>query len=314
MRWEDRIGRRLKLRDLHVLLTVAQCGSMAKAATQLAISHPVVSKAIADLERIVGARLLERNSKGATPTAYGYALIDHGMAAFDELRHAVRRIEFLADPMAGEVRLGTSVILGMGFTAAVVDHFFAKYPRIVTHLLAAESGVAYRALEERKVDLILIGMFEPALQEQFEAEVLYRERYVVASGVRNPLTRRLRLTLRELLDEPWTLPPTETLTGRVVLEAFRAAGVDLPRAAVVTDSIPARNALSANGRYLTIVPESVFRFSASPAGLKPLRVDMPTARRAVGVVRLKKRTISPSAQLFLQCAREAAKAISKVPR
>jgi molybdate transport repressor ModE-like protein len=80
MRWEDRIGRRLKLRDRHVLLTVAQCGSMAKAATQLSISHPVVSKAIADLERIVGARLLERNSKGATPTPYGYALIDHGVA------------------------------------------------------------------------------------------------------------------------------------------------------------------------------------------------------------------------------------------
>jgi hypothetical protein len=169
--------------------------------------------------------------------------------------------------MAGEVRIGTSVILGMGFTATVVDHFFAKYPRIVTHLLAAESGVTYRALEERNVDLILIGMFEPTLQEQFEAEVLYRECYVVAAGIRNPLTRRSRLTLRELLDEPWTLPPTETLTGRLVLEAFRAAGLDLPRAAVVTDSIPARNALSANGRYLTIVPESVFRFAASPASL-----------------------------------------------
>jgi DNA-binding transcriptional LysR family regulator len=123
---------------------------MAKAATQLSISHPVVSKAIADLERIVGARLLERNSKGATPTPYGYALIEHCVAAFDELRLAVRRIEFLADPMAGEVRIGTSVILAMGFTAAVVDLFSKKYPRIVTHLLAAESGVTYRALDERK--------------------------------------------------------------------------------------------------------------------------------------------------------------------
>jgi DNA-binding transcriptional LysR family regulator len=155
-------------------------------------------------------------------------------------------------------------------------------------------------------------MFELTLQEQFEAEVLYHERYVFAAGVRNPLTRRPRLTLRELIDEPWTLPPSETLTGRVVLEAFRAAGLDLPRAAVVTDSIPARNALSANGRYLTIIPESVFRFPTTQTGLKPLRVDMPTARRAVGIVRLRNRTISPGAQLFLECGREAAKVISNI--
>jgi DNA-binding transcriptional LysR family regulator len=310
MRWQDRIGRRLKLRDLHVLLTVAQCGSMAKAAEQLAVSHPVVSKAVADLEHAVGVPLLERSSRGTKPTSYGEALIDRAGAAFDELRQGIRRIDFLADPMAGEVWVGTSVILAMSFTAAVIDLFSKRYPRIVVHLLAAESGMTYRALDERQVDLLVVGMFG-ATPEHLDGEVLYREHYRIAAGTRNPWTRRPKVTLRELMDEPWTLPTADSLTGGVVAEAFRASGLDLPRSAVVTDSIPARAALTAGGRYLTIVPDSVFRFPATQSGLKALPADLPTARRAVGIVTLKNRTISPGAQLFIDCARETAGLFAK---
>ena len=67
MQWADRIGRRIKLRDLHVLQAVAQAGSMTKAANQLAISVPVVSKAIADLEHTVGVQLLDRSRKASSP-------------------------------------------------------------------------------------------------------------------------------------------------------------------------------------------------------------------------------------------------------
>ena len=97
MQWTDRIGRRLKLRDLHILMAVAQSGSMVRAAQILAISQPVVSKAIADLEHAVGVRLLDRGPHGVEPTMYGRALLDSGVAVFDDLRRGVKQIEFLAD-------------------------------------------------------------------------------------------------------------------------------------------------------------------------------------------------------------------------
>jgi molybdate transport repressor ModE-like protein len=68
MRWNDRIGRRVKLSDLHVLLAVAQYGSMSKAANELAMSHPVVSRSISELEHTLGVRLLERNPHGVALT------------------------------------------------------------------------------------------------------------------------------------------------------------------------------------------------------------------------------------------------------
>ena len=87
MRWNDRIGRRIKLSDLHILLAVAQSGSMAKAANELAVSHPVVSRSISVLEHTLGVRLLERNPHGVELTEYGRAMLNRSHAAFDELRH-----------------------------------------------------------------------------------------------------------------------------------------------------------------------------------------------------------------------------------
>ena len=97
MQWHDRIGRRLKLRDLHILLAVVQRGSMAKAATELAISQPAVSKAIAELEHTVGLRLVDRTRHGIEPTTYGRVLIKRGMTIFDELKQAAQELDFLAD-------------------------------------------------------------------------------------------------------------------------------------------------------------------------------------------------------------------------
>src|SRR3954464_5669354 len=121
MRWDDRIGRRLKLSDLHVLLAVAQCGSMAKAARQLAMSHPVVSRSISQLEHALGVRLLERNRRGVELTEFGRAILNRSYAAFDELRQGVKDIELLSDPTTGEVRIGTTPPLAASFVSAIID-------------------------------------------------------------------------------------------------------------------------------------------------------------------------------------------------
>ena len=101
MQLSDRIGRRMKLQDLHVLMTVVQAGSMGKAAQLLNTSQPAISRSIAELESAFGIRLLDRSRRGIEPTEYGRALLDCGVAVFDELRRGVKNIEFLDDPTAG---------------------------------------------------------------------------------------------------------------------------------------------------------------------------------------------------------------------
>src|SRR5262245_21891952 len=108
MHWDHRVGRRLNLRDLNILLAVVEAGSMAKAAKRLAISQPAVSRAIADMEHTLGVTLLDRNPQGVEPTRYGRALLNRGRAAFDELKQGVQDIAFLADPGVGDLTIGSS--------------------------------------------------------------------------------------------------------------------------------------------------------------------------------------------------------------
>src|SRR5215470_15831123 len=105
MPWDERVGRRLKLRDLQILRTAARLGSLGKAANELAISQPAVSKAIRDLERLMGTRLLERSPTGVEPTIYGEVLLNRSIAVFDELKQSVIEIDSLGDPAMGDVRL-----------------------------------------------------------------------------------------------------------------------------------------------------------------------------------------------------------------
>jgi DNA-binding transcriptional LysR family regulator len=314
MQLSDRIGRRMKLQDLHVLVTVVQAGSMGKAAQRLNISQPAISRSIAELEGALGVRLLDRHRQGVEPTAYGRALLDCGVAAFDDLRQGVRNIEFLADPTAGEVRVGCNPFLAASFVSVVVDRLSRRYPRIVFHLVTAPVEILHRELSERNVDLLITRRFGPIADERMGFEFLFDDPYVVAAGARSSWIRRRRIKLAELENEAWTLPPPESMIGVVASEAFRASGLDFPRVSVVTDGAEARMSLLATGRFLTIFPASVFRFSNRRSELKALPVELPLAHMPMGIVTLKNRTLSPVARLLIDSTREVAQPWAKYRR
>ena len=132
--WESQVGRRLKLRDLHVFATVAQCGSMAKAARQLGVSQPAISEIIADLEHALHVRLLDRQPQGVEPTMYGEAVLKRSVAVFDELKQSIRDVEFLADPTTGELRIGCVESLSATLVPQVLLRFSKQHPGVVVHV------------------------------------------------------------------------------------------------------------------------------------------------------------------------------------
>ena len=303
MDWDTRrVGRHLKLRDLDVLLTVAQCGSMGKAAAQLAVSQPAISKTIADMEHTLGVHLLDRSPHGVEPTIYARALLDHGRNAFDELRQAIQKIESLADPSLGHVRIGCTVVLAQGFVANVITRMAQRHPRVTFQLTAEESGSIYGALEERKLDLAIARVFEP-VPEHLKSEALYDDRHVVAAGARSPWNKRKRIRLADLMNEPWVLPPLNTLTGSIVREAFRAAGLEVPVAKIITSSTPARIALVAGGPFLSILPITTLALASKKPAPKALPIELATNRRPIGIVTLKNRALSPAAAFRRLCPR-----------
>jgi DNA-binding transcriptional LysR family regulator len=308
--WESQIGRRLRLRDLHVFQMVVQHGSMAKAAQQLGVSQPAVSEVIADLEHALGVRLVDRSGRGVESTTYGDALLKRSVAAFDELKQSIKDIEFLSDPAAGEIRIGTPITSAAGLVGAVIDRLTRRYPRLVCHLITGENPMLYRALEERDVDAVLTRIAAPFNENRMQAEVLYTASRFVVTATGSSWSCRRRVGLADLVDEPWTLPPPDSLGGALAADDFRAAGLDLPRATVITYTDVARVALVAKGRFLTIAHKAVMELFGWNKAVKALPINLAKTSGSVGIITLKNRTLTPVVQHFIDCARELAKPLA----
>jgi DNA-binding transcriptional LysR family regulator len=306
--WESQIGRRLRLRDLHVLHTVVQHGSMAKAAVQLGVSQPAVSEVISDLEHALGVRLLDRSPQGIEPTMYGNALLKRSVAVFDELKQSIRDIEHLADPTAGEIRIACPLAIAFTVIPHIFERFIEKYPRVVLHFdeVASASGTRdFRDLRDRKYDLILgrgwpLKAEEPAADD-LNIESLFDDRLVIATGTQSKwAARRRKIDLAELVDEPWIMQGPQTWNYRTLAEACHARGVATPKASLVTLSMSVITHFLADGRFITAMPWSVAHFKS----LKVLPVDLPARPWPVNVATLKNRTLSPAAERFIACARD----------
>jgi DNA-binding transcriptional LysR family regulator len=304
----DRVLRRLKLSDLRLLQAVVKWGSMARAAAMLNISQPAVSKAIKALEHTIGVRLLDRTPQGIEPTIYGQALLRGGVAVFDDLLQSVKQIEFLADPGAGQLHIGCTEAGAAGFVPAVITRLSQRYPRVVFRVTTGDAArFIERHLPQRDIDLAIGAMPDTApSHDEIDSELLFEERCFVMAGANSKWARKRNITLRDLLDEPWVLPPADTTMGMRIARAFRAEGLEPPQSRVMSFSVPLCHSLLAGGGFLTIFPITMTRL-AGHLNLRRLDTQTPGISRAIVIMTLRSRTLSPLAELFISCARDMAK-------
>ena len=307
----DRTLRRLKLSDLRLFHAVVERRGMAKAAAHLNISQPAVSKAIAALEHTLGVRLLERNPQGVEPTVYGRALLKGGIAVFDELKQSLKQIEFLADPTAGELRIGCTEPLAAGFVPTVIDRLSRQYPRVCFHIVTGDPvTLTERELRQRNIELAIAPTPRLNLEADIAVEILFDDRQVVMTDAQSKWVRRRNIRLADLIHEPWLLPPPDSIIGSSIMEAFRASGLEPPRTQVVSFSIPLHRHLLASGRFLIMLPVSMAHLGKH-LHLKILDLGIPGIPRPTGIMTLRKRTLSPLAQLFIDAVRKLAKTLEK---
>lgn len=308
--WSERVRRRLKLRDVDILLAVIETGSMGKAASTLNMSQPAVSKAIASLEHTLGVHLLDRSRQGVEPTPYGRALIKRGVAMFDELRQGVQDIASLSDPTVGEIRMGGSEHTISAVYSPVIHRFSKQYPRMSFHVTVGDLRTMSRELEARHIDFVVSRMYRPA-SEEHSVDVLFEDPLVVVTGPNNPLVRRRKIEIAELLDEPWTLQPRENNFGSFAVDAFRAAGFAPPRITVATTSSNLRGEMLATGRYLTMVPRYWVLLPRRHPSLRVLPVEFPNTRLKVAIITVKNRSLSRATELFIDGVRALTKPLAR---
>lgn len=304
MLWDDRIGRRLRLKDLHTLQVVAEAGSMAKASRQLALSQPAISKSLADMEHALGAALLDRSAHGVELTESGRLLVARGRIIFDELRGGVKDIQHLSDPTRGELRIGTTEPI-TGFLSEVISRMSRAFPRITYQVLVSDTTTLVRELRERTLDVVITRWVNDGVPDDLAVEVLFKAPLAVLTDRRHPLMNRKRLSLEDTMQEAWTLSPPDSFLGRVVADVFRRRNLELPATVVTTLSIHMRLDLLASGRFLTMLPQRMVSQRANRAWLRALKVDLPDSAGAIALITVKRRSIGGALKLFQKACRDA---------
>lgn len=297
---DERTGRRLTLRDLSILLTAVEAGSMSKAAEQLRVSQPAISKTISLLEREVGAQLVARSPRGIEPTKHGRALLARSRAALNELKDAVEEMEILSQAKAGELRIAANEVALSGVVGTVINRLYARYPGIVFEIVPAYTHTAQiHELEQGNVELVIGQMPPSTMERHLTASVLFQEQLVVVAGSRNRWAHRSKIELAELMDEPWAFSPLNSISGRSMEQAFQASGLGLPRIMVMSSSMQLLRRLIMDNEFLALFPGSVVR---SAHGLRVLPVTVKARWQPIGILAVKHRTLSPLAKLFIECA------------
>ena len=194
----------------------------------------------------------------------------------------------------------------------VIDRLTQQYPRMAFHVMIGDTGTQYLypQLAERKIELIMSRIPGPVADE-YNAEVLFHDTLVVAVGASNPLARRRKIALADLMAEPWTLLPADSYFGTLQASAFRAYGLTPPRATVWTASPSLRSELLATGRFLTILTGFSLRLPRRNLTVAALPVELSKTRMPIAIVTLKNRSLSPLAQLFIERVRAVTKPLAK---
>ena len=305
----DRVSRRLKVRDLHMIETIASRGSMARAAEDLGLSQPAISKVIADLERDLGVTVFDRNPRGVQLNASGEILRRRGRVILDELKQGLDEIRNVADPATGLVRVGVSLAQSL-FISAVIERTSRRHPGIKFSVVMSDPLNLIRALQERELDMAVCRGQMTEHDPTLKADVLFRDRIEVVVAPSHPLARRRKLSLADLMVERWALPASDTYLGGLVQNAFRAQGLPMPHAVVTTASLQLRFELMDTGSFVTLAARSMVTHQSRRGRIKALPVAFDDEAGPMAAITLRNRQLTKVSSLVLEQLSTAAGAVA----
>ena len=297
------ILRRVTLRELRLLLAVARSGSILKAASEIGLTQPALSKSIGELEATLGVRLFDRNNRGVSLTPQGEILLRRATGVFEELRQAVDELQSLADAARGEVRLGGTPAVCAGLLPHAIGTVRSNRPGFRFHVAELESGKLASEVASRSID-VGVGREQPGGSGgDMSFERLFDDRLFIVSSPQHPLAKKKSVRLEETARHSWAMPRADgSVTGHLEAQ-FRLRGLPLPDSTVTTMSMLVRSELVATDSFLTVMYGSILRFGKLSGSLHVLPIDLPSGI-PIGMFRVTGRTLTPSAEIFMQAMRE----------
>lgn len=295
---------RLKLRHLVLATTIADSGSLARAAEALHITQPVVTRGLQDLEGIVGVTLFDRTSQGVTVTVYGRAFVEHARAALAQIQQAGRTLGELAAADAGTVTVGTHLAGSNVLLPLAISRLKRKRPGVSIVVREATPDTLTSELIIGDVDLT-VGRLAPT-DARIEQQRLYVEPIVFVVRADHPVLSGPAPSMSDLAALPWIVPVEGTALRRELEQVFLSQALPWPEDRVECTSALTLRRLILDRDCVAALPELVAVDDDSLAIVSPRDVDLSHLARPVGVSRVRDRWVPPAVEAFVDELRAAA--------
>lgn len=300
---------RLKTRQLLLLIALDDYRNIHRAADELHMTQPAASKQIKDLEEMLDVRLFERLPRGMEPTIYGETMIRHARMALTSLALAHDDLVALKAGLSGQVEVGVIMSPAMALLPRAIARIKEQAPllRIGVHL--ESSNVLLDKLQRGTLDFMIGRILEKEDSSGLVYEELTEEPACAVVRPGHPLLQSKDLTLGDLADRPWILPPPGSILRHRFDMMFRRAGLQPPRNVVDTTALLLITALLQQTESLHVMPLEVAQYYASLNVMRILPIDLPCTMDAFGIIRQQDHLLSPGADLLLKQVRLAASEI-----
>ena len=299
----------MKLATLNALIAAVEDGSLRSAARRVGLSQPALTKTIRELELELGAELLQRSSRGVTPTAQGRLLYEHALRATRELGSAVTAIRQMNGQMVGEVHIGAVPLAVMLLIPETLRTFGQEFPQIRLRVSEELYVEPLHSLRSEEVDVTVGGIPADLPAGEFMVERLLQTTMVptVRKGSRWLKAKELR----DLQDARWVLTGASGESGYAKL-LFAQHGLPPPHVGALVNSTLALLSLVVSGDCTALMPEQIARGPLAAAHISIIPIRERGLPLEVGAIMRSNAMLSPVLRQLTAHLHRAAHHVQKI--
>ncbi len=303
------IRARLKTRQLLLLVALAEEGNIHRAAQVLNMTQPAASKLLKDLEDVLGVQLFDRLPRGMRPTWYGETMIRHARAALNSLNQANDEVQAAKNGQFGQVNLGAITSPGVVLLPMTIAAIKEEHPNLRITIQIESSNVLVDQLYKGTLDVVLGRLSEEHDTADLRYEAIANESVCAVARPGHPLFAKPKLSIAELLDFCWIVPPVGSVMRHKFDLMFQEQ--DLPQLTnrVETSSLLFLTKMMEQSDMVSIMAADVARYYASHDILRILPLDLPCEMEPFGFITRRDIPLSPAAQVLLNALKASVRTV-----
>lgn len=300
------IRARLKTRQLLLLVAIAEEGNIHRAAEVLNMTQPAASKLLKDLEDVLDVPLFDRLPRGMRATWYGEAMIRHARVALASLNQAHDEVQALKAGRFGQVCVGTITTPGIMLMPHAVSMVKQAHPSLRVSVQIETSDVLMERMAQGKIDMLVARLAAQHDKTALRYEALAEEPVVAIVRPGHPLLGVDGLSLRDLINSSWIVPPEGSVLRHRFDLMFREEGLDAPADLIESAALLFVTKMIGEGDAVGLVAGDVGRYYVEHGLVAVLPIELPCRMDAFGLITRTDRALSPASKVMLAALKRAA--------